>query len=285
MSDEKSRLGKGLEAIFGDSVSSVLDDIQNSQNQHTEKLPVRQIHPNPYQPRKHFDEEKLKELSVSIKEHGVFTPILVRKTLHGYQLIAGERRLRATKLAGLEEIPAIVLDFDDNQMMEVSLIENIQREDLSIVEEARAYQNMLERLDITQETLAKKLGKSRTHITNILRLLQLPEEVLDRVNAGALSMGQVRPLISIEDRNRLVELAKKIEKDRLSAREVERLVKAKPKTASVKEKISDYSYVEKLLRDKLMTKVNVEGHQVKIHFETDDDLNRILELLNVLEDV
>ena len=171
MSDEKNRLGKGLSAIFGENVSTVLEEIQQSGSQNSEKIACALIHPNPYQPRTHFNADKIAELAQSIREHGVFTPILVRKAVSGFQLIAGERRLRAAKEAGLNMIPAIVLEFDDQQMMEVSLIENIQREDLNIIEEARAYQTLIEKLGLTQEDLGRKIGKSRVHITNTLRLL------------------------------------------------------------------------------------------------------------------
>ena len=190
MAEKKKGLGKGLEAIFGEDVTTVLEEIQHS-GHNSEEIEVKLIHPNPYQPRQHFDQERIDELAMSIKEHGVFTPVLVRKAVSGYQLIAGERRLRATKQVGLERIPAIVLDFDDQQMMEISLIENIQREDLNVVEEARAYKTLIDRLGLTQEELGKKVGKSRVHITNTLRLFQLPESVIQMLYNQELSMGQV----------------------------------------------------------------------------------------------
>ena len=172
-----ARLGKGLSSIFGQDVSKVLDDIQNGdmevERQEQSKIPVDEIRPNPYQPRKVFDDEALKELSSSIKQHGVFTPILVKKSIQGYDLIAGERRLRASKLAGLQDIPAIIVDFDDQEMMEIALLENIQREDLNVIEEAKAYEKLIQRLGYTQEQLAHRVGKSREHITNLLRLLKL----------------------------------------------------------------------------------------------------------------
>ena len=176
-----ARLGKGLSSIFGQDVSKVLDDIQNGdmevERQEQSKIPVDEIRPNPYQPRKVFNDEALKELSSSIKQHGVFTPILVKKSIQGYDLIAGERRLRASKLAGLKDIPAIIVDFDDQEMMEIALLENIQREDLNVIEEAKAYEKLIQRLGYTQEQLAHRVGKSREHITNLLRLLKLPEDV------------------------------------------------------------------------------------------------------------
>lgn len=167
-------LGKGLTNIFGQDVSRILDDIQNAGtaegvSQQT-NLPVSEIRPNPYQPRKIFEQSALEELADSIRQHGVFTPILVRKSIHGYDLIAGERRLRASKMAGRAEIPAIIVDFDEQQMMEISLLENIQREDLNVIEEARAYNELIKNLHYTQEQLAARVGKSREHITNLLRL-------------------------------------------------------------------------------------------------------------------
>ena len=191
-----ARLGKGLSSIFGQDVSKVLDDIQNGdmevESQQQSKIPVNEIRPNPYQPRKVFNDEALKELSSSIKQHGVFTPILVKKSIQGYDLIAGERRLRASKLAGLENIPAIIVDFDDQEMMEIALLENIQREDLNVIEEAKAYEKLIQRLGYTQEQLAHRVGKSREHITNLLRLLKLPEDVQEYVVNKQLSMGHVR---------------------------------------------------------------------------------------------
>ena len=197
-----ARLGKGLSSIFGQDVSKVLDDIQNGdmevESQQQSKIPVNEIRPNPYQPRKVFNDEALKELSSSIKQHGVFTPILVKKSIQGYDLIAGERRLRASKLAGLQDIPAIIVDFDDQEMMEIALLENIQREDLNVIEEAKAYEKLIQRLGYTQEQLAHRVGKSREHITNLLRLLKLPEDVQEYVVSKQLSMGHVRALLGLK---------------------------------------------------------------------------------------
>ena len=281
MAEKKKGLGKGLEAIFGDNVSTVLEEIQHS-GHGSEEIEVKLIHPNPYQPRQHFDQDRIDELAMSIKEHGVFTPVLIRKSVSGFQLIAGERRLRAVKQVGLDRIPAIILDFDDRQMMEVSLIENIQREDLNVVEEAKAYQTLIERLGLTQEELGKKVGKSRVHITNTLRLFQLPESVIQMLYNQELSMGQVKPLISCEDKSLVENIAKRIVKEKLSAREVEALMKKKPK---VDKPVSHrFDYAEQLLRNKLQTKVKIEGSKIQIHFDSEDDLNRLLDLMDALED-
>lgn len=279
MSDNK-RLGRGLEALFGENVNDVLEDLQQDRSRASE-IKLSEIHPNPYQPRLVFDQEKIEELAQSIKEHGVFTPILVRKAVSGYQLIAGERRFRAAKLANLETIPAITLEFDDQQMMEISLIENIQREDLSVIEEAKAYQILIEKLGLTQEELSKKVGKSRPHITNLLRLLSLPESVQTLLLNQSLTMGQVRPLINHENQTKVEELAQLIVHKKLSARDVEKLMK--PKKDKPHKVETDYRYVESLLRSKYQTKIHVSDHSINIHFEDEEDLNRILEMMDALE--
>lgn len=280
MSDNK-RLGRGLEALFGENVNDVLEDLQQDRSLASE-IKLSEIHPNPYQPRVVFDEEKIDELAQSIKEHGVFTPVLVRKAVSGYQLIAGERRYRAAKKANLDTIPAITLEFDDQQMMEISLIENIQREDLSVVEEAKAYQLLIEKLGLTQEQLAQKVGKSRPHITNLLRLLNLPESVQTLLLNQSLTMGQVRPLVNIEDKAQIEAFAKEIVSKKLSAREVEKLMKPK-KEKTTKVETTDYRYVESLLRTKYQTKIHLSDHSINIHFEDEEDLNRILEIMDALE--
>ena len=193
MKKDEARLGKGLGAIFGDDLSNVIEEIQQGDESRQSEIKLSEIRPNPYQPRKIFDDEKIGELAQSIKEHGVFTPVLLRKSVKGYELIAGERRVRASKKAGLKTIPAIVMEFTEEQMMEISLLENIQREDLNAIEEAQAYQRLIERLDYTQEKLAQRVGKSREHITNTLRLLKLPKSVQHLVTENKLSMGHVRP--------------------------------------------------------------------------------------------
>lgn len=279
MSDQK-RLGKGLEALFGENVNAVLEELQQTGSGSVE-IALSDIHPNPYQPRQVFDEIKLQELANSIQEHGVFTPILVRKSVSGYQIIAGERRFRASKLAKIEKIPAIVLEFDDTQMMEISLIENIQREDLSVIEEAKAYQLMMERLNYTQDQVAQKVGKSRPHISNTLRLLLLPQSVLDLLASQKLSMGQVKPLINHEDQAMVERLAQEIVDKNLSSRDVERLMKEKKQKTTKTN--TDYRYVESLLRTKLHAKVSIDSHNIKIHFDDDEDLNRLLELMDAIE--
>lgn len=286
---EKARLGKGLGAIFGENVSEILEQIQQGTMEgfqgSRQQLPCQDIRPNPYQPRKQFDNEKLIELADSIRQHGLFTPILVRSTQLGYELIAGERRLRASIIAGKNTIEAIVLDFSDEQMMEISLIENIQRENLNIMEEAVAYQNMMERFLLTQEALAKKVGKSREHVANILRLNKLPQTIQNMILKQELSMGHARPLITLENEAEMQVLAHKIVNENLSVRAVENLVK-KPQKAIKRQKhdVRMYDNVISTLEEKFQTQVKVSNTHVTITYKGWDDLNRILDLLGVSED-
>ena len=286
-----AKLGKGLEQIFGEGIGSVLDEIQAGKSEHSNnvnEIEIESIRLNPYQPRKVFDEDKLKELASSIKEHGVFTPILVRKSIQGYELIAGERRLRASKLVGLANIPAIVLEFNDEQMMEVALLENIQRENLNIIEEANAYQMLVERLEYTQEKLAERVGKSRVHITNTLRLLKLPNSVQKLVSENQLSMGHVRPLITLDDEGLMYDIAMKTVDEGLSVRTVEKIVKDCKATNQVapKEKVRNNNlvYVEEIIKNRLQTNVRVEGKSITISFNDTKDLNRILDIMGCIEE-
>ncbi len=283
------RLGSGLAAIFGDDVNSVLDEIQNNakNDEYGSKtvLNVNDIRSNPYQPRKTFDETALQELAQSIKENGVFTPILVRKSVGGYELIAGERRLKASIIAGKEEIPAIVMDFDDKQMMEISLLENIQREDLNVVEEANGYNKLIQNLGYTQEQLADRLGKSRTYVTNILRLLKLPQDVLKMVEDNQLTMGHVRPLITLKP-EKISEIAHKAVKEGLSVRQVEQLAAEKKENDKPKKEKGKDPYikdVQKTLAEKFSTKVKITANSINISYHNTDELNRILEILEVIE--
>ena len=285
-----ARLGKGLSSIFGQDVSKVLDDIQNGdmevESQEQSKIPVDEIRPNPYQPRKVFDEDALKELSSSIKQHGVFTPILVKKSIQGYDLIAGERRLRASKLAGLKDIPAIIVDFDDQEMMEIELLENIQREDLNVIEEAKAYEKLIQRLNYTQEQLAHRVGKSREHITNLLRLLKLPEDVQEYVVNKQLSMGHVRALLGLKTEAGMRKVAKQAIDQGLSVRKVEQIVKDINNKKTV-EKPKEDIYVKaakEKLQEYFQTSVSISKNSISIHYENKEDLNRVLELLNLVEE-
>ena len=285
-----ARLGKGLSSIFGQDVSKVLVDIQNGdmevERQEQSKIPVDEIRPNPYQPRKVFNDEALKELSSSIKQHGVFTPILVKKSIQGYDLIAGERRLRASKLAGLKDIPAIIVDFDDQEMMEIALLENIQREDLNVIEEAKAYEKLIQRLGYTQEQLAHRVGKSREHITNLLRLLKLPEDVQEYVVSKQLSMGHVRALLGLKTEANMRKVAKQAIDQGLSVRKVEQIVKDTNNKKTI-EKPKEDIYVKaakEKLQEFFQTSVSISKNAISIHYENKEDLNRVLELLNLVEE-
>ena len=186
-------------------------------------IPLNELRSNPYQPRKTFEEDSLKELADSIREYGVFQPIIVKKSIKGYDIIAGERRVKASQMAGLTEIPAIIRDFNDTQMMEIALLENLQREDLTAIEEATAYKKLQETLVLTQEELAKRLGKSRSHITNMLGLLTLPQNIQEEINKNNISMGHARVLSKLSDESQQQELVDKILKEGISVRKLEEL--------------------------------------------------------------
>lgn len=289
MAEKKKKLNKGLDAIFGGDITSLIDDIENNTPESSqEKILLEDIRPNPYQPRKVFNEESLNELASSIKEHGIFQPVILKKSIQGYEIVAGERRCRAAKMVGLTEVPAIIVDFTDQQMMEIALLENIQREDLNAIEEAQAYQTMMDKLQLNQSQLAKRIGKSRTYITNTLRLLNLPEKIQEYVLSGELTMGHARALITL-DKEKAIEIAKRVIDENLSVRDVENIVKGlelqqarknKPKV----EKPKEYVYVEGLLRKKYRTKVKVDDKTITIKYTDTNDLNRLLELMGVIEE-
>ena len=288
---DTNRLGKGLNSIFGQDVSKVLEDIQNgdvkTEKQEQTKINIDQIRPNPYQPRKVFDDTALQELSQSIKQHGVFTPILVKKSIQGYDLIAGERRLRASKLAGMSDIPAIIVDLNDQEMMEIALLENIQRENLNGIEEAKAYEQLIQRLNYTQVQLANRVGKSREHITNTLRLLKLPEDVQEYVVQKKLSMGHVRALIGLKDENMIRKIAKQAIDQGLSVRKIEQLVKDLQHKKEPEKQVEENIFIKEAknkLEEYFQTSVKVSEHSISIHYENEEDMNRILELLNLIEE-
>lgn len=289
MEQKKKALGRGLEELFS---TEVLDFdtfesniMENATTNEIQDIPINEIRQNPYQPRKSFNEEALRELSESIKNHGVFQPIIVKKGIRGYDLIAGERRLRASKMAGLDKIPAIVKDFSDDEMREIALLENIQRENLTAIELAWAYKGIIDNLDIRQEDLALRIGKSRSHITNTLGLLNLPEEVQKMILNGELSMGHARVLSKMEDESKITGLAKKIINEGLSVHEIEEISKDEEIKKRVpitrRERNTDYTNIENELKDILGTKVKVDNKKINIYFENVNDLNRILEIMNI----
>ncbi len=289
METRKRALGKGLEQLFNSEAIDV-NELEKQIYETTPKeeiveLDMNELRPNPYQPRTVFNEEHLQELAASIKEHGVFQPIIVKKSIKGYDIIAGERRYRASKMAGLTKIPAIIRSFTDSQMMEIALLENLQRENLSPIEEAKAYQSMIDHLHLTQDELSKKVGKSRSHLTNMLGLLRLPKEVQDLVNNEKLSMGHARALSKLEDEKEILKMAHEITEKKLPVRAVEDKIqegtfekKVKIHRRETPQKL-DYKYAEDLLRDKLDTKVRIRDKKIEIHFTNVADLNRILEIM------
>ena len=250
-----------------------------------QQINLSEIRSNPYQPRKTFDEEALKELAESIKTYGVFQPIIVKKSIKGYDLVAGERRVKASKLAGMETIPAIVKDFSDEMMREIALLENLQRENLTAIELAWAYKGIIDSLHITQDELAVKIGKSRSSITNTLGLLRLPNSVQNMILDGKLSMGHARELSKLEDNDKIVEYAKNIVNKNVSVRDIENLSKSnevkKKKPINRVCKNNEYGYVERELKEVFGTKVKVGNKKIEISFDNDNDLNRILEIMNI----
>ena len=247
------------------------------------EIDLNELRANPYQPRKNFDEEALNELASSIKEHGVFQPIIVKKSIKGYEIIAGERRFRASKLAGMQTIPAIVKDFSDEEMMQIALLENLQRENLTSIEEAKAYKSIIESMNITQDELAKKVGKSRSHVTNILGLLKLPASVQDMVLYNKLSMGHARVLSKLDDPKTIEDLAQRVITEDLSVRKLESLVydNEEKEVKTKKSSNNEYKYMEDFLKEKLGTNVKINNNKISIKFSNVQDLNRILEIMNI----
>ena len=288
---KRRALGRGLEELFNTEevldYSTVEEKIVNTTpKEEITMVKLDELRSNPYQPRKNFDEEALKELASSIKEHGVFQPIIVKKSIKGYEIIAGERRVKASIMAGLTEIPAIIRDFNDTQMMEIALLENLQREDLNAIEEATAYKKLQETLALTQEELARRLGKSRSHITNMIGLLTLPETIQTEIVNNHISMGHARVLSKMSDLSQQQELVDKIVKDGISVRQLEemsqtpQIAKANPQKQKIKP-VNEYSYLQEELSEKLGTKVVIKKNKIEIHFVNGNDLNRLLEYMNI----
>ncbi|KYG36911.1 chromosome partitioning protein ParB [Bacillus gaemokensis] len=276
-------LGRGINAFF--------PDLDVKEEETIQEITVTELRPNPYQPRKNFQEEAIQELAASIKEHGILQPLIVRKSIKGYEIVAGERRYRAAKEARLETVPAVVRSLNEQQMMEFALLENLQREDLNPMEEAVAYQLLMDELSVTQEQLAKRLGKSRPYIANYIRLLTLPSFVQEMIASGKLSMAHGRTLLTIKDEEQLKSLLKRIEKEGLNVRQLEQIVqqinqRVSRETKKIpKERNIFFEERETLLREKFGTGVKIketkkEKGKIEIEFFNKEDLNRILELLS-----
>ena len=289
MEQKKKALGRGLEQLFDSEVldfnsfetnildSASVDDIK--------EINLSEIRSNPYQPRKTFNQEALQELAESIKAYGVFQPIIVKKSIKGYDLVAGERRVKASRLAGMETIPAIVKDFSDEMMREIALLENLQRENLTAIELAWAYKGIIDSLHITQDELATKIGKSRSSVTNTLGLLRLPNSVQNMILDGKLSMGHARELSKLEDNDKILEYAKNIVNNDLSVRDIENLSKStevkKKNPINRVHKDNEYDYVERKLKEVFGTKVKVDNKKIEINFDNNNDLDRILDIMNI----
>ena len=290
METKRKALGKGLEQLFSNEVINFQDYtkeiVDNASSSDILEIPLSEIRSNPYQPRKTFNEETIKELAESIKEHGIIEPVIVKKSIKGYELVAGERRCMAAKEAGLEKIPAVIKDFSDQEMMEVALIENIQREDLNPIEEAVAYQNIIKLSNLTQEEFAKKFGKSRSYVTNLLGLLNLPEETRKLVISKELSMSHARCLSKLNDDYLINTLAEKVVKEGMSVRTLENLINAQELPKKQKQERDNTknirnSIYEKLLREKVGTKVKISPKKIEIPYSDEEDLAQILESLGI----
>lgn len=287
--NKRKALGRGLEQLFSNEslYTNPLEEkiIESTPKEDIVEVKVSELRSNPYQPRQTFDQEKLVELANSIKEYGVIEPIIVTKSIKGYEIVAGERRKKACELIGKETIPAIIKDFTDNEMMEIALLENIQRENLTAIEEAEAYANLIKTLNITQEELAGKIGKSRVYVTNILGLLRLPEEVKNDILHGLISMGHAKVLSKLEDKELVTSLSERIKNEHLSVRELEAITSTdeyKRTNSIVKIKSpNQYGYVEDAMTDKIGNRVRIKNNKIVIPFNSEKDLERILEIINI----
>ena len=298
METKRKALGKGLEQLFTneridfDNFEKGL--VEEAKPNEIVEIKISEIRSNPYQPRKIFDEEALNELASSIKEHGIVQPIIVKKSIKGYELVAGERRTKAAKIAGLETVPAIVKDLDDEQMMEIALIENIQRENLNPIEEAMAYDSILKSSNITQDELAKKFGKSRSYITNSLGLLRLPDDTKKYVEDNKLSMSHARALSKLDDTEQINRLANKIVNENLNVRAIENITRDIHEQEIKKEtdentlfEFKQYDTLntnhiyEDAMREKFGIKVKITGKKIEIPYSSQLELQRILELMDV----
>lgn len=290
MKNKGKGLGRGIDALFQDFKD--LEDVDVKMEKVVE-IPLSELRPNPYQPRKTFEEASLQELASSISHSGVFQPIIVRKSaVKGYEIIAGERRFRASKLAGKETIPAIIREFDEEAMMQIAVLENLQREDLTPLEEAEAYEMLMKNLQLTQAQVAERLGKSRPYIANYLRLLTLPKLVKEMVQDERLSMGQARTLLGLKDKKQILKLANRCVKESLTVRQLEQLVSAMNEKKDVKKTVptpKEKPYYlregEERLMDKFGTNVAItekDGKgKIEIEYLSQADLTRILDILHI----
>ena len=291
METKRKALGRGLEQLFSNEVINFdnfeKDIVKSTPKNDILEIKISEIRSNPYQPRKTFNEETLQELADSIKQHGIIEPVIVKKTIKGYELVAGERRTKAAKIAGLETIPAVIKDFNDQEMMEIALIENIQREDLNPIDEATAYQKIIELGNMTQEEFAQKFGKSRSYVTNMLGLLTLPASVKKLVEFKEITMGHARALSKIENEDKIKELADRVIKENMSVRELEKeiqiadLPKKQQQDRMRETKSIRNTIYERMMREKVGTKVKINKKKIEIPYDSEKDLERILEILGI----
>ncbi|HWO97483.1 MAG TPA: ParB/RepB/Spo0J family partition protein [Bacillus sp. (in: firmicutes)] len=277
-------LGKGINALFG--------GLELQKEESVQEMDIHELRPNPYQPRKVFKKEAIEELRDSIIQHGILQPIVVRKSIKGYEIVVGERRFRAAKEAEMNTVPVIVRDLSEKQMMELALLENLQREDLTPIEEAMAYQMLMKQLNFTQEQLASRLGKSRPHIANQLRLLNLPESIQDLISDGQLSMGHGRALLSLKNKENITAVAHKALKEGWNVRQLEQYITQLNEDVSRETKTKPNKDIfiketEAILRESLGTSVTIKQNKskgkIEIEFFSKDDLERLIEIFQGLQ--
>ncbi|MGF2618421.1 ParB/RepB/Spo0J family partition protein [Rossellomorea vietnamensis] len=277
-------LGKGINALFA--------NVDAEKEEAVQEISLKELRPNPYQPRKVFEPEAIKELKESIQEHGILQPIIARKSIKGFEIVVGERRYRAAKAAKLDKVPVVVREMTDKQMMELAVLENLQREDLSPIEEGNAYQLLMDKLDLTQEQLAKRLGKSRPHIANHIRLLSLPVPIQQLIIDNKITMGHGRALLGLRKKEKLQTVVDKIIKEALNVRQLEQLIHDYNENVSRETKKPEKKDVfikeqETILRERFGTNVSIKQSKKKgkIEFEffSKEDLDRILEMLSHME--
>lgn len=295
--NSKKGLGKGLDSLIpmGSEIENITKPVKKAKNEPKTnengviELKVNQIEPNREQPRKNFDEDALQELADSIKKHGIIQPLVVQKKGEYYEIIAGERRWRAAKIAGLKHIPAVIKDYSEQEMVEIALIENIQRQDLNPIEEAMAFKQLMQEYDLKQDELAERVSKSRTAVTNSMRLLKLPQKIMEMVINNELSSGHARTLLSIEDEDLQIKVAELVILKQMSVRETENYVKKlqnnKNKSKDTKNTDNDFVYrdIENRIKEIVGTKVKVNHKnngkgKIEIEFYSDDELERIYDL-------
>lgn len=284
METKKKALGKGLEELFSNvafNIDTLEDNIVKEERNSAIEVNLSEVRSNPYQPRKFFDDDALEELAQSIKEYGVVEPVILKKSIKGYEIVAGERRCKAAKIAGLNTIPAIVKEFTDEEMMEIALLENIQREDLNPIDTAISISNILAVKNITQEEFSKKMGKSRSYVTNLLGLLNLPKSVQELVKNGKLSMSAARSLSKIDDEESVIELANKIIKEDLNVRDIEKILSNKKENSKTKYKNEKYRIYEDAISDAIGNKVKISDKKIEISYNSLADLNRIMEIFHI----